>query len=97
MPAWQHNPAMIDLRRWPAGLIENRRFGPLNQRPAACRTPVHFGFQLHLRMAVAADPFHTKKLNGSARPSNKIERPSINGPRAKIVSGVCITLRPIGA
>jgi len=59
MPARQHNPAMIDLRHRPVGLIENRRIGPLNQRSAARGTPVRLSFQFHLRVAMAADAFHT--------------------------------------
>jgi hypothetical protein len=51
----QNNPAMVDFRRRAAWLIKSRRAFPLNQRPAACRTPIRSRIQFHHGVAMAAN------------------------------------------
>jgi hypothetical protein len=75
MPPRQHKPPMIHLCNRPLWLISARRSHPLNQRPAACRTPIHFIFELHLCVAIAADPFHTSKLTRSTGGRPTLDQP----------------------
>ena len=62
MPPRQHDPAMIHLWQRPGGIVENRLTGPLNQSPAASRTPVCFRLRSKRRMAVSTDAIHTKTI-----------------------------------
>lgn len=60
MTPGQHNSAMIYLRLWRPG--RNFHAGPLNQRPAAGRTPIRDGLFGKHRPAMAANPFHSQIL-----------------------------------
>jgi hypothetical protein len=68
MTPWQHDPPMIDLRRRPAAQFKFRRARSLNQCPAARWTPVRQSLRPQHSMAMAANPFHDFKRNGSGRP-----------------------------
>ena len=62
MPSRQHDPAMIHFRRrcLPSG---SAQCGPLDQRPAARRTPVRLRVLTEHRMAMCTDPFHELSLS----------------------------------
>jgi hypothetical protein len=65
MTPWQHDAAMIHLRGKLGSLVKSRHTGPLNQRPAASRTPVRVVFLFQNCMTLAANAFHISKTNAS--------------------------------
>jgi hypothetical protein len=65
MTPGQHNPAMIDLDGRRAGLGNSGQAGPLQQRPAAGRTPIRLSLFGKHRTALAANPFHSFQITGS--------------------------------
>jgi hypothetical protein len=67
MTPGQHDAAMVDLRRWPTGLVENRKPCPLNQCPAASGAPVGHGLFVEHCPALAANSLHIQKTTGSGR------------------------------
>ena len=58
MTPGQHDAAMIHLRRWPAGLVENQHRLALDQCSAARGAPVGNGLRAQHGVAVAAYAFH---------------------------------------
>jgi hypothetical protein len=62
MTPGQYNAAMINFCGWRSRLFGIRPFCPLNQRPAAGRTPIrHVIFCQHC-VALAANSFHTQEI-----------------------------------
>jgi len=62
MTPGQHDAAVIDLGRRAGALAESRQALPLQQRPAAGRTPIRESLFGKHRPAVAANPFHIQEL-----------------------------------
>jgi len=62
MTTGQEDAAMIHLRRGCTLLVESRNGLPLDQRPAAGRTPVGNGLKTQHGVAVAAYAFHVFKI-----------------------------------
>jgi hypothetical protein len=62
MTPGENDAAMIDFGGRPGGLAQSRQALPLQQRPAAGRTPIHESLFGKNRTAMAANPFHIQEL-----------------------------------
>jgi hypothetical protein len=65
MTPGQHDAAMIHLRRGHCVRRSRLKFGSLDERPAAGRTPIRCCLFAEHGPALAANPFHAFKITGS--------------------------------